>query len=201
VTGLSSSKTRFEKSRLVCRGYGGALRSQVETLKGLQTEGKVRFIGMSGIMPNLFDHIGMGVFDVFQFRIRWVQRDQEELITEAADVGAGTFIRGGAARCATSDGKNWRTGPQSQEASLGQHNWETSGIADLLSEAAMGYMKFVLRFTLRYPGLSTTIVGMSNPVHLANNIAPRKRPALCRPLRRSQEAPPALGSPLTRNQP
>ena len=69
----------------------------VETLKDLQAEGKVRFIGMSGILPNLPDHVAMGVFDVFQIPYSAVQRDHEELITEAADAGAGTFIRGGAA--------------------------------------------------------------------------------------------------------
>src|SRR5580658_6765705 len=57
----------------------------VETLKDLQAEGKVRFIGMSGILPNLPDHIAMGVFDVFQIPYSAVQRDHEDLITEAAD--------------------------------------------------------------------------------------------------------------------
>jgi aryl-alcohol dehydrogenase-like predicted oxidoreductase len=143
----------------------------VETLKDLQAEGKVRFIGMSGILPNLPDHLAMGVFDVFQIPYSAVQRDHEELITEAADAGAGTFIRGGAARGAVSEGKNWRTGPLSQDPGVGQRNWETSGIAGLLSEAGMSNMEFVLRFTLSHPGLSTTIVGTSNPAHLASNIA------------------------------
>jgi len=31
-------------------------------------------------------------------------------------------------------------------------------------------MEFVLRFTLSHPGLSTTIVGTSDPAHLAGNI-------------------------------
>ena len=35
----------------------------------------------------------------------------------------------------------------------------------------MSNMEFVLRFTLSHPGLSTTIVGTSNPAHLAGNIA------------------------------
>src|ERR1700745_2155857 len=35
----------------------------VETLKALQAEGKIRFIGMSGILPNLPDHLAMNVFD------------------------------------------------------------------------------------------------------------------------------------------
>ena len=147
----------------------------VETLKDLQAEGKMRFIGMSGILPNLPDHIAMGVFDVFQIPYSAVQRDHEELITEAAGAGAGTFIRGGAARGAASEDKNWQTGPLSQDPHVGQRNWETSGIADLLSEAGMSNMEFVLRFTLSHPGLSTTIVGTSNPVHLASNIAVAQR--------------------------
>ena len=126
---------------------------------------------MSGILPNLPDHLAMGVFDVFQIPYSAVQRDHEDLITEAADAGAGTFIRGGAARGAASEEKNWRVGPLTQDPGVGQRNWETSGIAGLLSEAGMSNMEFVLRFTLSHPGLSTTIVGTSNPVHLASNIA------------------------------
>jgi aryl-alcohol dehydrogenase-like predicted oxidoreductase len=143
----------------------------VETLNELRAEGKVRFIGMSGILPNLPDHIAMDVFDVFQIPYSAVQRDHEELITRAADGGAGTFIRGGAARGAASEEKNWRTGPLSQDPGAGQRNWDTSGVADLVKEAGMSNMEFVLRFTLSHPGLSTTIVGTSNPAHLTGNIA------------------------------
>jgi aryl-alcohol dehydrogenase-like predicted oxidoreductase len=145
--------------------------STVETLKDLQAEGKLRFIGMSGILPNLPDHLAMGVFDVFQIPYSAVQRDHEELITEAADQGAGTFIRGGAARGAASEDKNWRVSPLTQDPGVGQRNWETSGVTDLLAEAGMSNMEFVLRFTLSHPGLSTTIVGTSSPAHLAGNLA------------------------------
>jgi hypothetical protein len=58
---------------------------------------------------------------------------------------------------------------------LSQRNWETSGIAGLLSEAGMSTMEFVLRCTLSHPGPSTTIAGTSNPVHLASNIAVAER--------------------------
>jgi aryl-alcohol dehydrogenase-like predicted oxidoreductase len=143
----------------------------VDTLKDLQAEGKIRFIGMSGILPNLPDHIAMGVFDVFQIPYSAVQRDHEELIADAAGAGAGTLIRGGAARGAASEDKNWRAGPLSQDPGVGQRNWENSGVAALLSEAGMSNMEFVLRFTLSHPGLSTTIVGTANPAHLASNIA------------------------------
>jgi aryl-alcohol dehydrogenase-like predicted oxidoreductase len=143
----------------------------VETLKDLQAEGKLRFIGMSGILPNLADHLAMGVFDVFQIPYSAVQRDHEKLITAAADQGAGTFIRGGAARGAASADKNWRVSPLTQDPGVGQRNWETSGIDGLLAEAGMSNMEFVLRFTLSHPGLSTTIVGTSSPAHLAGNLA------------------------------
>jgi len=143
----------------------------VQTLTDLQAQGKVRFIGMSGILPNLPDHIAMDVFDVFQIPYSAVQRDHEDLVTAAADGGAGTFIRGGAARGAAAEDKNWRAGPLSQDPGIGQRNWETSGVADLLTEAGLSNMEFVLRFTLSHPGLSTTIVGTANPAHLASNIA------------------------------
>lgn len=143
----------------------------VETLQELRDEGKVRFIGMSGILPNLPGHLAMDVFDAFQIPYSAVQRDHEDLITEAADKGAGTLIRGGAARGAPSEEKNWRTGPLSQRAGLGQRNWDAAGIEDLLADSGMSRMEFVLRFTLSHPGLSTTIVGTANLDHLESNIA------------------------------
>ena len=156
---MSPSRATLEENRTV------------EMLKELQAEGKVRFIGMSGILPNLPDHLAMNVFDAFQIPYSAVQRDHEELIAEAAGQGAGTLIRGGAARGAASEEKNWRTGPLTQESRLGQRNCDTSGIEDLLADAGIPAMEFVLRFTLSHPGLSTTIVGTANPGHLAGNIA------------------------------
>jgi aryl-alcohol dehydrogenase-like predicted oxidoreductase len=147
----------------------------VETLRELQGEGKVRFIGMSGILPNLPGHIAMNVFDVFQIPYSAVQRDHEDLITQAVAAGAGTLIRGGAARGAASEEKNWTTGPLSQPAGLGQRNWAASGVEDLLAGSGMSRMEFVLRFTLSHPGLSSTIVGTANPAHLAGNIAIAER--------------------------
>ena len=147
----------------------------VETLKTLQDQGKVRFIGMSGILPNLPEHIAMNVFDVFQIPYSAVQREHEDLITQAAATKAGTLIRGGAARGAASEDKNWRTGPLSQQPGVGQRNWASSGIEDLIKDAGLTNMEFMLRFTLSHPGLSSTIVGTANPAHLAANIATAER--------------------------
>jgi aryl-alcohol dehydrogenase-like predicted oxidoreductase len=143
----------------------------VETLRALQDDGKIRFIGMSGILPNITDHLAMGVFDAFQIPYSAVQRDHEAVISQAADAGAGILIRGGAARGAASDEKNWAVGPLSQQAGLGQQNWETAALDDLLTESGLSRHEFILRFTLSHPGLHTTIVGTANPAHLAGNIA------------------------------
>jgi aryl-alcohol dehydrogenase-like predicted oxidoreductase len=143
----------------------------VETLQDLQAEGKIRFIGMSGILPELPDHIAMGVFDAFQIPYSAVQRDHEDLITEAAANGAGTLIRGGAARGAASEEKNWSTAPLTQQPGVGQRNWQTAGIEDLLASSGMSRQEFILRFTLSHPALSTTIVGTSSLDHLTDNIA------------------------------
>jgi aryl-alcohol dehydrogenase-like predicted oxidoreductase len=148
-----------------------AANNTVETLTELKAEGKIRFIGMSGILPDLPDHIALNVFDAFQIPYSAVQRDHEELIAEAAAKDAGTLIRGGAARGAASEEKNWRTGPLTQAPGVGQRNWESSGIEDLLAEAGIGKMEFILRFTLSLPSLSTTIVGTSSIDHLNGNIA------------------------------
>jgi aryl-alcohol dehydrogenase-like predicted oxidoreductase len=143
----------------------------IETLQDLQGEGKIRFIGMSGILPELPDHIAMGVFDAFQIPYSAVQRDHEDLISEAAAAGAGTLIRGGAARGAASEEKNWSTAPLTQQAGVGQRNWQTAGIEDLLASSGLSRQEFILRFTLSHPALSTTIVGTSSLNHLKDNIA------------------------------
>ncbi len=150
-----------------------AANDTVGTLQALRDEGKVRFIGMSGILPNLPDHIAMGVFDVFQIPYSAVQREHEDLITAAAAAGAGTLIRGGAARGAPAPDKNWRRGPLGLAEGEGQRRWESSGVADLLDE--MDPVEFVLRFTLSHPALSSTIVGTSRPAHLRANLAVAER--------------------------
>jgi len=102
----------------------------VETLRSLRDEGKIRFIGMSGTLPNLPDHIAMGVFDVFQIPYSAVQREHEDLITAAAEAGAGTLIRGGAARGApagTRAGAGDRSGcPRARASAAGSRRaWRT----------------------------------------------------------------------------
>src|SRR5260370_23666601 len=135
----------------------------VETLVSAREQGKVRFLGMSGVLPNLPDHIAMGVFYVFQIPYSAVRRNHEELITAAAAAGAGTLIRGGAARGGPAEDKNWRQGPLGLAQGEGQRRWASAGLDDLLD--GMPRLEFVLRFTLSHPDLSSTIVGTSSIEH------------------------------------
>ncbi len=143
----------------------------IETLFELQHEGKTRFIGMSGTIPELPGHIALGVFDVFQIPYSAVQREHEDLITQAAQEGAGTLIRGGAARGAPAEDKNWQAGPLGLAPGEGQRRWRSAGLDDLISDSGLSKIEFTLRFTLSHPALTSTIVGTSNPDHVASNLA------------------------------
>ncbi len=70
----------------------------IETLRDLQREGKIRFLGLSSTLLNIEDHIEMGVFDEFQIPYSALQREHEDVITRSAEAGIGTVIRGGVAQ-------------------------------------------------------------------------------------------------------
>ena len=119
----------------------------------------MRFIGMSGTLPQLMDHIAMGVFDVFQIPYSAVEREREAAIAAAAHKGAGIVIGGGAAKGAPSEGK---------QAGLQWERWRRAHLDDLLD--GMTPMEFILRFTFTNPDLDTTIVRTINPSHLQTNL-------------------------------
>ena len=139
----------------------------VDALMGLKEAGKVRFIGMSGTLPHLRDHIAMGVFDVFQIPYSAMEREHEAVIAAASEAGAGIVVRGGAAKGAPSEGK--QRGHQWER-------WQRAKLDDLLGD--MGPMEFILRFTFSNPDLDTTIVGTANPAHLRDNVAVLQKGAL-----------------------
>ena len=131
----------------------------LETVLELRRAGTTRFVGMSGTLPNLADHIAMGVFDVFQIPYSAVEREHEAIIAAAAKAGAGIVIRGGAAKGAPTEGK--QEGVQWQR-------WQQVDLGDLLD--GMTPIEFILRFTFTHPDLHTNIVGTINPAHLQHNV-------------------------------
>lgn len=144
----------------------------VAELVDLKDEGKVRFIGMSGTLPNIQGQIDMGVFDVFQIPYSAVERDHEEVITAAARAGAGTVVRGGVARGipAAGDEAIERLPDNFREAFQARRDrFEGAKLDDLLD--GMSRMEFMLRFTISHPDMNTTIVGTANLQHLEANLA------------------------------
>jgi aryl-alcohol dehydrogenase-like predicted oxidoreductase len=147
----------------------------VEALAALRNEGKVRYLGMSGTLPNIVDHIDMGVFDAFQIPYSALEREHEQVISDAAAAGAGTIIRGGVARGAPDKPmpdlsqlpEPWRERMQ-QMTTERVDRWERADLDDLLDGATR--TEFMLRFTLTHPEMNTTIVGTANPDHLAANL-------------------------------
>jgi aryl-alcohol dehydrogenase-like predicted oxidoreductase len=131
----------------------------VEAVQALRRAGAVRFIGMSGTLPHLADHIAMGVFDVFQIPYSAVEREHEAIIAAAAQAGAGIVIRGGAAKGAPTEGK---------QEGLQWARWQQVHLADLLD--GMTPMEFILRFTFTHPDLHTNIVGTIDAAHLRENV-------------------------------
>ncbi|MBR0988023.1 aldo/keto reductase [Bradyrhizobium liaoningense] len=136
-----------------------------ELLK-MKAEGKLRFIGVSGVFPNLIEQVDSGVFDVFQVPYSAVQREHENIITKTSEKGAGIIIRGAVARGAPLDW-NKRYYMMSGEEMSGR--WDGAQLDDLME--GMHRMEFMLRFALALPALDTTIVGTKNVDHLRDNVA------------------------------
>jgi len=140
----------------------------VDALQELKKEGAVRFIGCSATSPHLATYISWGVFDAFQIPYSALERRHENLITRAAEAGAGIIIRGGVARGEPGDGLG------------GAARWATFEKAGLDELRAPGESRtaFLLRFTLSHPHCDTTIVGTLQPQHLRENVAAALRGAL-----------------------
>jgi aryl-alcohol dehydrogenase-like predicted oxidoreductase len=133
----------------------------------LRDEGKVRFVGVSAVLPTLDEQIDMGVVDAFQIPYSALQRDHEDVIGRASAAGAGIIIRGGVARGAPDDWQGRRYYMVSSETM--RNYWDTAKLDDLLD--GMTRTTFLLRFTLSHPDLDTTIVGTSSLEHLRDNLA------------------------------
>lgn len=135
----------------------------VETLQDLKQQGKVRFIGMSGVLPSLEDQIRMEAFDVFQIPYSAVQREHEQAITDAAATGAGVLVRGGAGRgVASGNDRAMERNPKLAES------WERARLDEILG--GMSPMEFTVRFSLNNPAISSVLIGTASLDHLVANV-------------------------------
>jgi aryl-alcohol dehydrogenase-like predicted oxidoreductase len=129
-------------------------------LQEMKQQGKVRWIGCSSTLPHIETYIQWGVFDVYQIPYSALERQHENVITKAAEAGAGIIDRGGVARGEPGVGlgntDRWKT-------------YEAAGL-DELREEGESRSAFLLRFLLSHPHIHTTIVGTLIPSHLEENV-------------------------------
>ncbi len=133
----------------------------IELLVAFRDQGVVKFIGASSSLPSLPGLIDLGVFDTFQIPYSCLAPEHHDLITRAAESGAGVIIRGGVAQ----------GGPDAeiQRPALNEI-WTQAKLDDVLPDG-MKRAELILRYTASHPHCHTTIVGTCNPEHLAENVA------------------------------
>lgn len=133
----------------------------IDTLVGFRDQGLIRYIGASSSLPQLPALIDLGVFDTFQIPYSCLAPQHHDLITRAAQFGAGVIIRGGIAH----------GGPDAeiQRPALDEI-WTRAKLDEILPEG-MKRAELILRYTLSHPHCHTIIVGTCNPAHLAENVA------------------------------
>ncbi len=132
----------------------------IDTVMDFRDQGMARFVGVSSSLPHLPALIGLGVFDTFQIPYSCLAPEHHDLITRAANTGAGIIIRGGVAQ----------GGPDAeiQRPALNEV-WTQAKLDEILPEG-MKRAELLLRYTLTHPHCGTTIVGTCDATHLAENI-------------------------------
>ncbi|MGD0004213.1 MAG: aldo/keto reductase [Anaerolineaceae bacterium] len=132
----------------------------VDALEEMRRQGKVRWVSISTTLPHLPTYLKMGRFDTFQIPYSALEREHENWISQAAEAGLGTIIRGGVARGEPGVG-------------LGRADrwakYEEAHLDDLL-EPGENRTTFLLRYTLSHPHVHTIIVGTLHPEHLHENL-------------------------------
>ncbi len=133
----------------------------VAVLQEMKQQGKVRWIGCSSTLPHINTYIEWGAFDTYQIPYSALERAHENVITRAAQSGAGIIDRGGVARGEPGAGRG------------GEDRWKKFEQAKLDELLAPGESRtaFLLRFLLSHPDIHTTIVGTLSPAHLQENVA------------------------------
>ena len=145
----------------------------IDLLCSFRERGLVRFIGSSSSLPNLPAMIDLDVFDTFQIPYSCLAPAHNELITRAAEAGAGVVIRGGIAH----------GGPDAEIQRPALNDvWQRARLDELLPPD-MTRAEMILRYTLSNEHCHTVIVGTCNETHLAENVSAAERGPLDATLR------------------
>jgi aryl-alcohol dehydrogenase-like predicted oxidoreductase len=129
-------------------------------------------VGVSTQLPEVFEFIDWGEFDVLQFPCSAVQQKHRPAMERAAAAGTGVIARGAA---------SWG-GPRSDAAkSWVRELWELARLDELLED--MAPPELLLRCTLCHPDAHTNLFGSADPEHVRANAAAAERSPLPEDLR------------------
>ena len=132
----------------------------IELLRDYQSQGVIRYVGMSNKLPELAELVELEIFDTFQVPFSCLSPEHADTIRKAHASGAGVIVRGGIAH----------GGPDAviQRPALNDV-WEQAKLDELLSDD-LSRAQLILRYTLSMPWCDTTIVGTCNEDHLQENV-------------------------------
>ena len=164
---VETSLARLQTDRIdLLQFHGGDARTLqtsglIDQLLRLKEEGTIGAIGSSSSLPHLPDMIGLGVFDTFQIPYSCLAPRHHDLISRAAESGAGIIIRGGIAH----------GGPDAViERPALNDVWTRARLEEILPDG-VSKAQLILRYTLSHPHCDTCIVGTCDPAHLRENLA------------------------------
>ena len=128
----------------------------VNSLQKLQSEGLVKWIGISTSLPDLETFFNWDVFDIFQLPYSLLNRKHHTWITKLSGKGHGIIVNNGIAQGEPNIG----TGETSVWEKFNQAH-----LNDLLA-ANEDPTQFALRYAFTHPYIDTNIVGTTNINHL-----------------------------------
>lgn len=141
--------------------------SVLETLVTLRQEGKIGAFGVSSVLPEIDDHLGIAEFSALQVPFSALERRLESRIAVAGRRGVGVIVRGGVAQ----------GGKRAKQTTDGRPlTWAGTGLDELRDGDTVS--GFLLRYALTTPGVSTVIVGTADPSHVRANVAAARRGVL-----------------------
>jgi aryl-alcohol dehydrogenase-like predicted oxidoreductase len=137
----------------------------IDMLLEFRAQGTIKHLGVSSSLPHLPALIELGVFEAFQIPYSCLAPQHHDLISRAAESGAGVIIRGGIAH----------GGPDAEIQRPALNDIWTRAKLDELLPAGMSRAEFILRYTLSHPHCHTCIVGTCNRSHLDENLSAAAR--------------------------
>ncbi|MDB4749758.1 aldo/keto reductase [Rubripirellula sp.] len=147
-------------------------------LQDFRSQGLIHHIGVSSKIPHLAGLIDLNFFDTFQIPYSCLSPEHGDLITRAAQSGAGIIIRGGIAH----------GGPDAEIQRPALNDvWSRAKLDELIPKG-MTRAELILRYTLSHPHCHTTIVGTCDPQHLAENVTASRLGSLPEPIYREISA-------------